>query len=269
MRQHHKALSLTGLLVSAALLQPGAALAEVIPVRYIEGSVHGFLALRSKDGKTLAAGDLTQVVQGDRIVARLTFRFKDGSIDDESTIFNQRGNFKLLSDHHVQKGPSFPQPLDALINASNGEVTVRYNDGGKEKVQTERLDLPPDLANGLLLTLAKNLRTDAAETKVSYVATTPKPRVVQLVIRPQGEERFFTAGAPHKAMHYDVKVEIGGVAGVVAPIVGKKPEDIHAWILRGQAPAFVKMEGQLYVGGPIWTIEPASPVWPRSQQSDK
>jgi hypothetical protein len=269
MRERRKPWSVTGLLVSAALLQPGALMAEVIPVRYVEGTVHGFLALRSKDGKTLAAGDLTQVVQGDRIVARLTFHFKDGSVDDESTIFTQSGNFRLLSDHHVQKGPSFPQPMDALIDASNGQVTVRSNDGGKEKVQTEHLDLPPDLANGLLLTLAKNLRTDAAETKVSYVATTPKPRVVQLVIRPQGEETFFTAGAPHKAMHYDVKVEIGGIAGVVAPIVGKKPEDIHAWIVRGQAPAFVKMEGQLYVGGPIWTIEPTSPVWQRSQESSK
>jgi hypothetical protein len=269
MRKRPKAWTVTGLLVGVALLQPCALLAEVIPVRYVEGSVHGFLALRSKDGKTLAAGDLIQVVQGERIVARLTFRFKDGSIDDESTIFSQRGDFRLLSDHHVQKGPSFPQPMDALIDVRKGEVTVRYTDDGKEKVQTEHLDLPPDLANGLLLTVAKNLRTNAAETKVSYVATTPKPRVVQLVITPQGEEKFFTAGAPHKAMHYDVKVEIGGVAGVVAPIIGKKPEDIHAWILRGQAPAFVRMEGQLYVGGPIWTIEPTSPVWPSSQQSSK
>jgi len=53
-----------------------------------------------------------------------------------------------------------------------------------------------------------------------------------------------------------------GVAGVVAPIVRKQPPDIHVWILGGEAPAFVKSEGPLYLGGPIWRIELVSPVWP-------
>jgi hypothetical protein len=58
-----------------------------------------------------------------------------------------------------------------------------------------------------------------------------------------------------------VKVEIGGLAGVIAPIVGKEPADIHVWILGGEAPAFVKSEGPLCSEGPVWRIELASPVW--------
>ena len=158
------------LLVSAALFQTGALLAELVTVRHMEGTVRGFLALRTLEGKTLAAGDLIQTVKGDRLVSRLVFHFKDGSVDDETTVFSQRGNFRLISDHHVQKGPSFPHPMDVMIDASKGQVTVRSTDGGKEKVEMEHLDLPPDLANGLLLNLLKNIRTDAAETKVSYVA---------------------------------------------------------------------------------------------------
>jgi len=60
-------------------LQPRAS-AEPIPVRHIEGTVHGFLALRSKEGRVLAVGDLFQVVGGDRVTSRLIFRFKDGSV---------------------------------------------------------------------------------------------------------------------------------------------------------------------------------------------
>ena len=57
-------------------------------------------------------------------------------------------------------------------------------------------------------------------------------------------------------------LEIGGVTGLVAPLLGKQPPDSHVWILRGEAPAFVKSRGPLYSGGPIWQIELESPVWP-------
>ena len=86
--------------------------------------------------------------------------------------------------------------------------------------------------------------------------------IADSAVNPQGEEPFTIGGSKRKAMHYVLKVEIGGVAGVVAPIVRKQPPDIHVWILGGEAPAFVKSEGPLYLGGPIWRIELVSPVWP-------
>lgn len=258
---------LSVLLVSATLFKPRALEAEQIPVRYIEGTVHGFLVLRTQQGETLAAGDLIQVVRGDRLISELTFHFKDGSLDDEVTVFSQRDHFRLLSNHHVQKGASFPHPVDLSIDTSSSEVQVRSNENGKDKVQTEHLDLPPDLANGMILTILKNIRPDAPETKLSYLAATPKPRLVKLTITPHGEDTLTTAGSPHKATHYVVKVELGGVAGVVAPIVGKQPQDTYVWILGGKAPAFVKMEGPLYQGAPIWTIELTSPAWQQSQHS--
>ena len=46
---------------------------------------------------------------------------------------------------------------------------------------TEHLD-STDLANGMILTLLKNIRPDAEETKVSMVAITPKPSLVKLAI---------------------------------------------------------------------------------------
>src|SRR6266550_1093877 len=87
--------------------------------------------------------------------------------DDEITIFSQRDHFRLLSSHHVQKGPAFPHPMDVSIDGSTGEVRVRSTENGKDKVQTKHLDLPPDLANGLILTILKNIRPDTPETKLS------------------------------------------------------------------------------------------------------
>ncbi len=95
------------------------------------------------------------------------------------------------------------------------------------------------------------------------VATTPKPWLVKLAIAVAGEEPFSTGGTVRQATHYIVKVEIGGVAGLLAPLVGKQPPDFHVWILGGEAPAFVKSEGPLFLGGPSWRIELTSPAWSR------
>ena len=121
--------------------------------------MHGFLALRTLEGVALADGDLVQTARGERVTARLVFRFKDGSIHDETAVFSQRQVFRLISDHLVQKGPTFPQPLDMTIDAVKGDVVVRYTDDhGEQKTESEHLDVPPDLANGLILTLLKNVR---------------------------------------------------------------------------------------------------------------
>jgi hypothetical protein len=247
------------------LLQPCTLSAEPIAVRYPEGTTHGFLALRTLDGKLLAAGDLTEVLHGNQVQAHLVFHFKDGSVDDDTTLFSQGRTFRVITDHHIQKGPIFPQPSNVFINASTGQVTVRYKDKDKEKVVTDHLDLPPDLANGVLLNLLKNIRPDTKETRLSYVGASPKPRLVHLSVTPEGMETFSVAGARHKATRFRVKVEIGGIAGMIAPLIGKKPADTRVWVVGEGAPAFVRAEQAMYVGGPIWSIETAGPEWPRAQ----
>jgi hypothetical protein len=247
------------LLACAATLQPNAVLGDTVAVRYKEGLMHGFLVLRTLDGKAIADGEMTQEARGDRVTSHLIFRFKDGSIYQDTAIFSQSGTFRLLSDHQIQKGPSFKQPMDTLIDVSTGQVKIRYTDDkGKEQVVAERLELPSDVANGLLFTLMKDVKPSVPRTTVSMVATTPKPRLVKLAILPYGEEPFTIGSFRHKAMHYVVKVEIGGVAGFLARMMGKQPPDMHVWVLGGEAPAFVKSEGPLYAGGPIWRIQLAS-----------
>src|SRR5947208_15813505 len=191
------------LLACAALLQPNALFADTIPVRHTEGLIHGFLVVRTLEGKALADGQMTQDARGDRVTNHLIFRFKDGSIYEDTTIFSQRGTFRLLSDHLIRRGPSFKQQVDTSIDASTGQVKVRYTkDKGKEKVIAQRMELPPDVANGLLFTLIKDVKPSVPRTTVSMVATTPKPRLVKLAILPQGEEPFTIGSFRHNAMYY-------------------------------------------------------------------
>jgi hypothetical protein len=208
-----------------------------------------------------------QTVHGDQVTSHTLFTFKDGSIDDETTVFSQRGAFRLITDHRVQKGPFFPHPMDVLIDTRSRQVTVRTTGkDGKEEVKTDHLELPPDLANGMVPLVIEHVRSGVAETTVPLLVATPKPRLVKLVISPRGEEPFAVVGSTRKAVHYEIKIDIGGIEGMVAPLVGKTPPNIELWIIGGQAPTFVREKGPIYPEGPIVTIELASPVWPDAQK---
>jgi hypothetical protein len=237
--------------------------AEQVAVRHVEGLVRGFLSLRSPEGKLLANGDLIQNAQGDRVTSRLVYHFEDGSVDDETSVFTQRGHFALLTDHHVQKGPAFKTPIDMTIDVAGGHVVVKYKDDhGADKVEDEHMKLPPDLVNGILIPLLKNVRPDALPKSLSLIAPTPKPRLVKLILSVAGSDPFTTAGAGEKATHYVVKIDIGGITGIIAELAGKAPPDSHVWVMQGEAPAFVKSQSPMFVGAPLWQTELVSPVWP-------
>jgi len=227
-----------------------------VPVRFVQGSAHGFLVLKTTQGIRLATGDVTQTVHGDQVTSHLSFQFKDHSVYDETTVFSQKGTFRLISDHLVQHGRSFPKSLDFLIESSGWVSTV--TDGGK--VTREHLDLPPDVSNGLPPNLLMNI-LPSAPGAISFVAPGAKPRLVQVVIKTAGKKPFIVGDTRREAIDYILHVELGGLTGVIAPIIGKQPADYHIWILLGNAPAFIREEGQLFEGGPIWRIEQVSPAF--------
>jgi hypothetical protein len=212
----------------------------------------------------IAEGDLIQTVHGDRVTLQVVFHFGDGSVDDETTVYTQHKVFQLVSDHHIQRGPYFAHPMETTVDARSGEVTVRTTDkDGKQDVKTEHMKLPADVYNGLTGTVVQNMLPDGPGATVSMVVATPKPRLVKLVFSADGEDSFSLAGSARKATHYKMKIDLGGVAGVVAPLIGKQPPDFNMWVLEGVAPVVVKEMGYLYEDGPTVTLYFASPTWPQ------
>jgi hypothetical protein len=100
-----------------------------------------------------------------------------------------------------------------------------------------------------------------ATATVSIVVAMPKLRLVKLVITNVGEDKCFVAGVARKAIHYEIKIDLGGVAGVVAPIIGKEPPKIKIWTIGGAGTTFAREQGPLYPEGPMMTIQLASPTW--------
>jgi len=252
--------------ICIVIIQASGLTAEQIPVHHIEGVALGFLVLRNPDGEALAYGDWKQVVKPDGLVVDdLQFQFKDGSVYEEITKFTQRGKFRLVSDQVEQRGPSFKQASASWIDVQTGSITVRTTEKGKDKTTTTHLDLPEDVSNGLLFVLLKNV-DPSAETTVSYVAASSKPRVVKWNIFPGPEKTIKIGVMRQKTQHYIVKTKIQGPAGVVAPLVGKQPPNIHIWLVKSEAPTFVEFEGPLSRDTPVWRIELAAPE-PDSQNA--
>lgn len=265
---HHKARRLSAMvryiprvLLIAAFTELFCITAEPIPVRQVQGATAGFLLLKAADGRVIGMADEVSTVRGNQVRFRVIFRFRDGSIDDEASVFTQSKVFRLVSDHHIQKGPSFPEPLDMSIDVPASSVTWRETKDGKDKVQTEKMDLPNDLANGMTSLIAENFPDNCTEMKVPYLAGTSKPRLVTLSTKPDGEDRFHVAGVSRRSKKFRIHVEIGGVTGLVAPLIGKQPSDVEMWVTDGAMPTFLKLQGAFYENGPIWITQLTSPVW--------
>jgi hypothetical protein len=246
------------------LLSPFIGNAEPVPVRHVQGYLHGYVVVKDLDDKIRASGDVTQIPGADRVTTMLSLRFKDGSLYQETSVFSQRRVYQLLTYKLVQKGPSFKIQQTLSLNTSTGKVSLQYTDkDGSVKSTDDKVALPADLANGILTTLL----TDAdpkQENTLSMLVATPKPRLVKLRISPSEPDSFTVGGSGAKATHYIVNIDLGGVTGVVAKVAGKQPPPIHFWVAAGNAPVFLKSEGPLFEDGPIWRIELASPAWPKA-----
>ena len=226
--------------------------ADPVVVRYSEGVTRGFPVLRAQSGAVLAQGDLVQVAHADRVESRMVFRFRDGSLYDETVAFDQRGVFKLLSYRIVQRGPSFPESLDARIDRATGEYHVRYraDEASPEEILTGVFEVPDDAYNGLLSTLLKNLEPGKSQT-VQIVAFTPKPRAIKMLLTPLAQEPVSMGTMPVPATRFHIKPQLGMLASLLVMAL----PDVKTWIANGEAPAFLRFEGPLFFMGPVWRID--------------
>jgi len=229
-----------------------AAPAELIPVRHTQLPMHRFMVARSEAGKIIASGEFSQVVQGDEVTMRLTYHFVDGSIDDETTTFRQQGTFRLVRNHHVQKGPFFTKPIDFTVDAATGIVTSRTVDkNGKIHVDSKHTALPDDLANGMVGTLLLNVPRNKTPFRVGMLAPVGGGRLVRLLISPEDEQTIQLVGHSLKAAVFRVHPELGGFVSMIARLVGLQPKDVVVWVLEGEDPAVLVVLGQLGGYGPV------------------
>lgn len=245
------------------LLDLGPVAAEPIPVRFAEGVTHGFLLLRTTDNVLIASGDLLQIAREGAVESRMLFRFKDGSVWDETVVFSQERVLTMISYHLVQTGPVFPEDTEIMLERASGKyrVKTKSHKDGQEKLLEDTLEMPPDTYNGIVLTATKNLLAGESKT-VHIVAFTPEPRLIRLALVPAGEHPVLVGELAKPARHYVLKPLLGIWLKLFAALLGRSPPDYHAWIVTDTVPAFVRFEGPLFTTGPHWRIEATSPRWP-------
>ena len=233
-----------------------------VAVRYREGMVHGFLELRTDTDSLLAHGDLLQVVRDSGVESKLEFHFPDSSVFTETVRFTQDRVFALQHYRLMQRGPAFENDLDVTLAGSGQyDVRTRSRADGDTARYTGTLELPQDVYNGLVITVAKNVSPQHGAT-VHVVAFTPKPRLIKLTIAPAGSLRVPLGRHTETAVHYELKPRLGLVVRAVAGLTGQLPPDSHLWIVTDGVPAFVRFQGPLY-SGPVWRIYLTSPGWPQ------
>jgi hypothetical protein len=255
----------TGVLVASlcalgfgARVAPSSDAPKLIVVKYREGNEHGFVVLHDPAGKRLAVGDSRQTEKNGHIVSTLTFRFPDGSRYEEVTEYVQAQTLSLVRYHEVKSGPSFHEQSDFVIDIPRSVVTVHSVDKkGQPHDYSQHVPLPRDLANGMVGAFIKN--APAFPVEFPYLAATPEPRMVHIAITSSGQRAFVVSGETRQATEYTIHPKIGGIAGLIAPLIGKQPPDSRVWFLGGDAPAFMRAENQMIDDGPLWVTLLASP----------
>lgn len=238
-------------LVCASLALGASAAAQPIAVTHVQKPMHRYMLARTDDGKVIANGEFTQVTQGDEVTMRMVYRFLDGSLDDETTTYTQRDKFRLVRNHHIQRGPFFSHPSDFSIEAATGMATRRTADADSKT----HINLPDDVSNGFVGTLLLNVSPKTAPFRVSILAPVRGGRLIRILISPDGEQQFQMEGKTPKAAVFRVHPELGGIVGLIAPLIGLQPKDVMVWVLEGDEPAVVRIVGQLDGYGPVVSSE--------------
>ncbi len=262
---HHPAWSLLVLVLvsSIGMAAPRAARAPDavgVPVLFAEGTVHGFLELQTESGTLLAHGDQLQVTRGTEVETRTLLHFRDSSLFDETVRYTQDRVFTLESYALVQTGPAFADDLTATMS-STGQYSVvsKSRRHGEVTRYTGTLDLPPDVYNGMVVTIAKNLLAGGVHT-VHMVGFTPGPRLVELEMAPVTSRPVMVGDHPESAVRFTLTPKLGGLVGVLARLTGQMPPPSSLWIVTDRVPAFLQFEGPLYAG-PIWRLTQTNPQW--------
>jgi hypothetical protein len=158
----------------------------------------------------------------------------------------------------------FPHPIDLTTDAAGNTTSRTVDSGGKAKVEKSHVDLPPGTAvAGMLGTLMANVDPAGPGLTIPALSPTQKPRLIHFAISREGQGGFRIAGSRQTAAVFRIKANLSGVAGLVAPLIGKEPDDILAWVLEGDAPSLVRAIAQLSEGGPLLDIQLAGATFPR------
>lgn len=226
---------LHGLLLGALLCLAPAAFA--VEVRFPERNTTRTLQMSTPTGEPLGEGTLTAWNEGEQLHVVLSYRYDDGRLIEESSVFRQQP--ELIQERWTwreRRGDKTTRQY--AIDFTTGQATGVNRTGGKPRRYNERLKVEPGrtFAGVGFVLAAKNLMPELSQGKVvklQALAFTPKPRQV-------------TVSLSRKGGDIAIHPEIG-----LASLVVKAPDTLLTFST-ASTPALVSGLGTL--------LEPGDPV---------
>lgn len=233
-----------------------------------EGDAHGFPALRDLDGKTLADGEFTQWLDGERLHARIHYDFGGAHEVQESYVIRQE---PLL----VQEQWSWTETRDGIVQRRfavdflTGTATAEKLVEGEAKTWSEHVDLEPGTAfAGAAWALAiKRVRTRllrGEKLKFQTVGFTPQPRGATVEISYSGACEVPLSGRVLQADQFRIHAKLLWIVKAFVDV-----PDSQIWLAHKPPAAFLRFEGPLAEpGDPLVRVDlmpgdasgPASPA---------
>lgn len=227
------ALALTVLLASAG----------PIAVRVVPGALHGFPSLSDAAGNVIADGELSQELRGEVLLVHLRWSFGDGRRVEERAEFRVGAHLTQTRFTWVETAGEVEQRRFEVDFSDGRAIAVTRNRKGEPEREEERLDLPDGRAftgYGTALAISQLELPAGGEEELTFVAFTPKPRIVRLGVRRNGEERIDAHGRSIRCDRFTLHPKIPFPVSLFA---GAK--DAHLWFTHGPPPALVRAEQNL------------------------
>jgi hypothetical protein len=210
----------------------------------IEGTLHGFPALRDLAGRKLADGDFVQWLEDGRLNVRITYDFADGRRIIERAVLRQTP--RLVQEEWSWQETRGGKPIRAfVVDLRSGKATAETADDDGMERSAETLDVEPGrtfagFGFALAIKSVRERLTKGEKVELRAVAFTPKPRTVSVEISHRGLDRMAMSGRSIRGDHFVIHPKIPRIVDLFIDV-----PDVHLWLVNPPPAGFLRSEGPL------------------------
>ena len=232
----------------AVLLVLGARVASAdepqqVKPRHALGTLHGFPSMSDTNGQVIADGELIQDREGDRVRVRIRWAFVDGREAEERDEFQVDGILAQTRFSWVETRKNAELRRFEVDFSQGTARSVTRNEKGEIEREDSKMDLPAGRSftgYGTALAVSELIPAPGEESRITFVAFTPKPRDVTLKVTRDKTERISVAGRSLPTDQYTLHPEIPFPASIFV-----SAKDAHLWLTHSPPPALVRAEQPL------------------------
>lgn len=206
----------------------------------LQGATHGYPGLYDSNGKKVANGEFRQWADNGRLHVIITYRFRDGKVWEEKSIFRQQPE-TLQEKWSWRESKDGKTEREFTVDFAEGTATTHIN--GKD--DSAKIDIEPGRTfAGFGFTIAlSNLheRLLKGETiELKGIGFTPKPRVVAVNVFHAGLDRIEMGGRVFRGNHFIIRPSLPFIAKLFIRV-----PDNHIWLTNPKPATFLRWEGPI------------------------